>query len=542
MGKTVKGEMGARAGPGSLKISLSDPGMTALHKAGLAGLWMSLRALEKDSSAMDRLAAHGAAWKLDKKSVELIWTKNAQAFFDDLLKLSFGIDGHGFFSFPALGDPAQHPQHAVVLQKAVLGSFLQHGRTRKSDPPMSQKGSASYEIDDQPVAVSFPRVYSYAHQSPDFDPAGSNNLAGWLMPGGAVRHVGLGNSTDLVDSPGNALALRYAVVGVIYFEIRKRKKKGGIRPAYALVLPEITDFEKYARARETFVRAGVQQLLVAGAADAGMRVLSHLRAAHLLDDLNAASCRVISFGVVPWSTQQKTRVHLATVRAGSDEGLRLYDLCLRCFAPRLVRPADGSPFWDVPQVPDLVAGNLAAGKRWWEDFSDLLSDGEARDHILGYLRNKKTGHLDRMVLGERGGLAQMVDNQKAMPDGVEKTFVAACHEAWRRRMGRLGERAQREGASFEALVSREFERMRVSFSRCKNATDLRAAVTDFWVRSGSLPALQDNWQGALSLMDEKNWKTGRDLALLAFASYKPATKPEEQALAQVGVTDGAEED
>ena len=120
----------------------------------------------------------------------------------------------------------------------------------------------------------------------------------------------------------------------------------------------------------------------------------------------------------------------------------------------------------------------------------------------------------------------------------DRIFVQACHEAWRRRMGQLGERAKREGASFSDLVRREFERIRVGFARCKNAATLRETITDFWARAGGpLPGLTSGWKEVLPLMDEKNWRKAKDLALLALTSYRPASKEEEEALTSSRATD-----
>lgn len=129
-------------------------------------------------------------------------------------------------------------------------------------------------------------------------------------------------------------------------------------------------------------------------------------------------------------------------------------------------------------------------------------------------------------------------NEARFDEERERIFIRACHEAWRRRMGRLGERARREGASFPDLASREFERVRVGFARCKNAAALRETVTDFWARAGGpLPDLQSGWQEVLSLLGEQNWRKAKDLALLALASYRPASKEEEEAFASPQVTD-----
>ena len=500
---------------GSLTINLFGPGMTALHKVGLAGLWMTLKALEKDQDASARLQKAGGSWDITGTSVTLRWSGKPEAFFKALLKESFKIDKKGLLWFPAFGVPIEHRDHAVVLQESVLGSFLQHGQTRKADPSLKPQGSFTIQVDEKPLVLRYRRIKEYAHQKPDFEVISFNPLAGWQYPGGAVRHVGLGQgSTALQEPPERALALRFAPVGSIYFEVRRLG--GGVRLRYALVIPEITDLKKYAHVRKAFVTYGINKFYVGGVAEAGFRVLIELQAAGLLEDIGSASCRVIAFGIAPWSTQQKTRLGLFTVRPGPRASLRIYGLSQQYLSPHLVRLDKKEPFWDVPQVPDLVARNLSEGRRWWEGFSEFVADQVRRKHVFNY---------------EKEGIGKMVADKEAFPEGSERTFVMACHEAWRRRLGQLGERARREGASFHELVRREYERQRVSFARCKNAATLREAVTDLWSRAGGpLPSLQGRWGGLLVLLDEKNWRQSKDLALLALASYKPATKEEEEAL------------
>ena len=79
-------------------------------------------------------------------------------------------------------------------------------------------------------------------------------------------------------------------------------------------------------------------------------------------------------------------------------------------------------------------------------------------------------------------------------------------------------------------MNREYEKLRVSLSRCKNPATLRETVVDFWSRAGSIKELHDHWQEVLALLDERNWRKGKDLALLALASYKPASKNEEEGM------------
>jgi len=512
---------------GELRIDLHAAGMTALHRVGLAGLWLTLKAIEDDVPSSRVLAKAGGSWELKSKSVTLRWTGSPDKFFESLFRESFRIDKNGLIWLPAAGEPTADLQRSVVLQNALLGSFLQHGRTRTADPAQKPGGAVSVDIDGGSLAVRFRRVTKYAHQEACFKATGVNSLKGWLFPGGSVRHVGLGeSSTALAEPAGRALCLRYAPAGILYFEIRRRGS--GVRPRYALVLPELNDLPTYARARASFMKRGVKSSFAAGTTDAGYRTVAMLHGSRIMKDTGSMGCRVVSFGTVPWSSQQKTRVGISVVEVRSAAELRVFSMSCSVLQVNLIRKENREPFWDVPQVPDLVAENLACARPWWAGFSDFVADSERRAHVFHY---------------EKGGLSKMVQSKEALPLGPERTFVLTCHEAWRRRLGQLGERARREGTPFRELARREFERLRVAFSRCKNAATLRETVTDFWARSGSsLRELQDGWREVLTLMDEQNWRKGRDLALLALASYRPATKEEKEAIAPESTVDDEEEE
>ena len=122
-------------------------------------------------------------------------------------------------------------------------------------------------------------------------------------------------------------------------------------------------------------------------------------------------------------------------------------------------------------------------------------------------------------------------------DESERLFIRVSHESWRRRLGKLGQRASSENTSFSGLVNKESEKLRTSLARCKNAETLRETVVDFWSRGGTQELLRGNGlTQLLPLFDEKNWKKARDLALLALISYQPQTKEEEEALT-VNTTD-----
>ena len=104
--------------------------------------------------------------------------------------------------------------------------------------------------------------------------------------------------------------------------------------------------------------------------------------------------------------------------------------------------------------------------------------------------------------------------------------MEACHEALRRTYAKVYSRTK-EGDY--AQIERKRERIRSELVRCKNAAHFRQFITDFWSRAGMVTILQDHWQELLPLTTGTvHWKMGRDLALLALASYKKNSPSESE--------------
>lgn len=516
--------MSDRREGGSVSVSLDSPGMTALHRVGVAGLWMTLEALDRQPDLATALANWGA-WERSERGVTLRWTDKADAYFAALLDVSFRLDPRGLVWFPALGVPTAYPAHAVLLQTALLNTFLQHGGTRKALSPTVLAGT---DEDADQLPLTFRPFASYAHQraAKGLLPGKTTALKGWNFPGGAVRHSDF-SATALAEPLERYLALLYAPVAAFYFRLRPRAL--GLQPSFCLVLPDVEDLLVYARARRTFVQSPEALFQVAGGAAASLRVALLMRTAEVGEDTRAETLHAVEFGRVAWDTKQKYRVGVYEVRVDSSDALEPFRRATVALEPRLVQGTNGA-FWSVPQTPELVARNLVAGQVWWSGFAGFVDDADRRKSVMGF---------------ERKGLAEMVQAPEGLGDSAAEVFVSACHEAWRRRLGMLAERAQRERIDFRSLASREFDERRISFARCKNATTLRAAVTDFWARAGGgLEPLQNGWRDVLPYLDERQWQAGRDLALLALASYKPRNKAEQTAMegAQSVDTDTSDEE
>lgn len=508
-------------------LKLNGPAMTSLHKVGLAGLYMTLKAFEESKTRIDELS-----WVLHPDRIALKWqSENRKNALEQLIKKSFGIDNEGFFRLPGLerGQPSSVEQKHIYYT-ALLNTFLQYGKHRKRDSART----LSYQVDDKSVFVAgFEPLTSYQHQraSEDFlntDGSFKTEIRtiGWLYPGGGQRHAIYPNSV-LTEPVEQALCLLYAPIGCVFFQVAS--KTAGRKARAALVLPEVWDLEEYAALREYIARSGALALTASGASDAALRFISTMRTAAVGSEFARMSgrhlaCRVITFGIVDWNEKQKSRTMTRTVVPAALKGIDNYALADAIFANRWQRVAEKRNrhgevtepehhFITTSSVRELIAENIARGTAWYDGFSQYMTNKETRTQL-----NYEREELNKMV------------NEATFDDARERTFIAACHEAWRRRLGKLGERSRRENASFPALVNREQEKLRVALSRCKNAATLRETVVDFWSRAGSIKELHDHWQEVLALLDERNWRKGKDLALLALASYKPASKDEEDGM------------
>jgi CRISPR-associated protein Cas8a1/Csx13 len=402
--------------------------------------------------------------------------------------------------------------------------------------------SRNFGTDDAPLVLRYPAFTWLAHQRAA--PNQQNEVKGWLMPGASQRHSGHAG-TCLAEPLSRFLCLLFLPVGAVYFRVKqkhvrpkdKRKPQTGV-PRYALVAPEFNRLDAYARLRGSFYRSGVAELTVSGTAEAAWRVaaLAHLEGL-VREDLGVFRCRAYAFGNSP-GTRQVTRIGLVVVQNPDSAGLRVYSMARQFFPGQWRKAQDGTSYWVAPQIPELVAENLTVHQPWWAGFADFMADRVRRDWILGIVRDGR-GRLIKIVKGEKGGLGDMATQQ--LVSAPERTFVEACHAAWRRRMAQIGDKARREGSSFHDQVQREYLRLYTLFTRCKNAGTLREAVTAFWARGGGpLAPLQDGWHDVLALMDERNWPKAKDLALLALASYKAASKDEAEALETEGTSNEEE--
>jgi CRISPR-associated protein Cas8a1/Csx13 len=485
-----------------IDFHLGNPGFTLLHRAGLAGLWMTLKQLEKEKVT----PPSGLNWQLTHRQVTLNWEGNDLQVLEWLLKESFQIHD-GLIALRGLDSKTMRKDSQAIVHQGILGTFLQHNSTHKSTGTKTEFLSLGEEKPEIPV--TYKALQSYAYQ--DFannlcDKNGkllakSINVAGWLNPGAVVRHIAFNSDTSFEESPENALVLLFAAVACYYYILRSKLRDK--RAQYALVIPEITDLKKYANYRQNqhLRNAIYKDFHASGLGDAGLRFLTLKQTVNITKTFGVPRCQVLTLGTVAWATQQKTRTDLYVIEA-NNEVCQNYQVCDDWLQDKAIEGKNGG-FVASSFARELIAENLARNPNqpWYSGISEKVNSNE----------------LFQKLAYEKGGLYQVI--QKINSDERDKLFIQACHEAIKFTYGKLFEQAKkrREVPNFD----RETVRIRTGIGRCKNAHTFREFITDFWSRAGRIPTLQDHWQDLMELvMDDKQWKKARDLALLALASYK----------------------
>ena len=533
----------AKAVEPKLEISLSDPAMTMLHRAGVAGLYMTLKALAKRYPTQKSRQGN-FKWTITKTSISLYWEGNDYEALDWLFAESFHISSDGLISLTGLQSHSRESQLATHI--GIKNTFLQHNQFFKS----AGDAKENLVIDGLEVLIDYKKAKSYAHQhyAEQLCPIEKLNwkrifiklrpyifiyhtfigflflfgikqggnleqktlgITGWLYPGAAIKHYAYKKETQFIETIERAIALLYAPVACLYF-ISPKSRLRDTKSQYCLVIPEIRDLESYARHRQRSNNWNYQQFLASGYSDAGFRLLTQQAALRTIRQEDLKRCQVITFGQTQWTGFQRIRKNVEIVQI-TDKVIENYRLCDRYFKSRVVEWEEGN-FIAASIVRELITENLARGLPWWHNFTDAVRSKE----------------LFKLVSYEKRGLQAMVKNAR-WDEEAQILFVKACHEALLKIYGKLYSRAK-EGEYIQ--IERENERIRSGLIRCQNSEDFRHFMTaNFWSKAGNISILADYWEELMPLTTKPdNWKLARDLALLSLASYKPKARQQAEDL------------
>jgi CRISPR-associated protein Cas8a1/Csx13 len=505
-----------------MKIGLFDPGMTHLHKVGLAGLYMSLKKLDENEFT------DLGAWKLSPTAVEFEWNETPKPLFEKIVEKSFLVK-NGMVDFKAhhgsgIGDLGKY-----LIHQSISTTFLQHGRHRDTE---KKEEDVAFQFEDKTIFKTFKRLHSYNHQFLNklnlFDKKDlfrkSTQIIGWLYPGGGVRHYAFQKETALLGTPVKILPLLFSVVSTLYFIVSKRQTDGKFdsRKGAAIIIPNVTDLEAYAKGYERYLNTPEVELYAEGLGDAGLKALMTL---NIVDPTGAFkrlvtdSCLVITMGTVPWSTQQKTRTGIFPIKGiNADQLNRFYAVNALFQNHRNINDKNRLVVLPSP-CRGLFAENIATNRPWF----------------LGFSEKVKSQKLAQKVFFERRKLHQMVHTAH-WSNEAEQLLVEAVHIALRNRYGALAARAKEKNETVR--FDREFEKIRTALMRVKNSQTMRAELADIFARGNINKTLQQNWKNILPLYTSDDWQRVRDLTLLALASY--VGKGSDEVEKQIDTTDEEE--
>jgi CRISPR-associated protein Cas8a1/Csx13 len=105
----------------------------------------------------------------------------------------------------------------------------------------------------------------------------------------------------------------------------------GKRAQYALVIPEVTDLELYAKRHWDLRGCGYKNFHASSLGDAALRLLTDETTLELARHHQVKRCQVITFGTVAWSSKQKTRTEIVMIEA-TQQMLFNYKVSCNCFS------------------------------------------------------------------------------------------------------------------------------------------------------------------------------------------------------------------
>jgi CRISPR-associated protein Cas8a1/Csx13 len=501
-----------------IELHLGDPNLTLLHRAGLAGLWMTLNYFEDNPSEK---RPQGLSWQLTPRQVTLQWEGNDFEVLDSLLKESFQLH-RGVISLKCLDSKELTDiQTRLIVHQGILGTFLQHTSTHKSTDVV--KETLQIDEDSPEIFISYKFLESYVYQEFAKQLCDSKGrllnkplkVAGWLNPGAVVRHIAFSADTSFEETPAQALMLLFAPVACCYFLLQSKLQDK--KAQFALVIPEVTDLEKYAKYRQqpSLKNAGYKSFYASSLGDAGLQFLIQKNTAKAAKIYGVERCQVLTLGTVAWSTQQKTRTSLYTVEA-NEKLCEDYRIACNYFTDKIFQRKDETGYFESSLSKELITENLARAKPWYSGLSTQINNTD----------------LFKKLTYEKEGLYQMVQKAKSDNENLEKLFVESFHSVLMSIYGQINDQIKNKGGKPDfqkdlrnALIQRESTKIRSELVRCRNAESFREFIVRFFTKVKPVSPLKENWEKMMQMvMGRGDWKLTRDLAMLALASYKGKTK------------------
>jgi CRISPR-associated protein Cas8a1/Csx13 len=536
--------------------SLSDDGMGLLERAGLAALYMTLRAADESGENLSPLEWDENCLTPDRVTIRI--AGNDRDAITRLFEYAWQTR-EGVLYFPAVhrdGTARDNSFKRAPMHNGITRTFLQHPRVQ----PKGKLVEQIVELDEnrhvkvvyQPLDSGTLKPISDLKRGSFFGrdgalASGDVELSSWVFPGIAPRY---GEEVAWRGPAALGLLLMLAPISCLYQQLHSEPG------TWLFVIPDVHDLEEFnaVRTSSTFVLDSTFTD-VASLGDAGLRFLSEYTSYGARQDLQAG-CRVVAMGKVGYYQSQSIRKGIVDVDSRTlANGVRRYAVLHRVmknrWAKRKVKAEDGEPqksakrkkkpstepqptdFIATPTGRGRIADNLIERRSWYEDlFTPLPWDHDA----LERQRKRKPGtSIERLwfenLFYQRRCLMELIQEDDMWDIEAERLFVEGFWQILKALYRREAQATERGGSrSAKDRMEDLNEEIRRELMRAKTRPLLRETIADLFARPVEKfrsPVVRKHPATIWRFIDD-DWKRARDLALLALASYPSKEKPESE--------------
>jgi CRISPR-associated protein Cas8a1/Csx13 len=571
-----------------LTWNLSDPGMGLLERAGLAALYMSLRAAEEMGEDLAPLR-----WKqrdLTPESVTLRWDGSDEAAITRLMRWAWQVRD-GVFYLPAVHREAKQRDFAFIRvagHNGILKTFLQHVNTQiKGDlnrvvEPIREGEELSFHyqsLDPAELArkagsrkkaakakagakASDKKLGSGGKKTrgpkellrPIADLADKKfftskgglsrktiSLSSWVMPGIAPR---FGDEEAWSGPAKLGLLLILAPIACLFQHL---KGKGD---NWIFVVPDVADIAEFDEARPA-LGLDPTHVDIASLGDAGLRFSAEY-ATRAIRRESPVGCLVVAMGKVEYYGHQRVRKGVLEV-SPKLESVRRFTYVQHALPNRPVPIKSGTAsdalgedgdaaegelardgkrpnvFYVTPAGRGRIADNLIAGRPWYADlFTPLAWDLEGLERERK--RNPGISHERlwfRNLSCQKELLMELIQEKEMWNGENDRLFVEAFWDTLRSLYAQEADAARRGGSrTAQKRIEHFDEDVFRRLMRSKTRDLLRETLVELFAKAGRQKTVRENPAAVWNLIDHPHaWKRARDLALLALATYTKKSDP-----------------
>jgi CRISPR-associated protein Cas8a1/Csx13 len=535
---------------------LSDPGMEILERAGLAALFMTLRAAEEQ--AVDLSPLRWRTSDLTADSITLDWEGEDEDAFLKLFAWAWQVRD-GVFYLPGVHREREQKDFAyrrVPTHNGLLGTFLQHNRVQPRAKGKDATKLVEQLGEEKQIQVRFLAIDPDHHGIKPLEDLRSCfqkrvlstktvSLSGWVFPGIAPRYGAEKAWQGLAD---RALLLMLAPIACCY---QRLKGKGN---NWVFVVPDVLDLNEFNEIRP-FLFLSPDAVDVASLGDAGLRFAAAYAARSVSKEV-PAGCWVVAMGKVDYYSSQSVRK--AVLEAKPDfVSVARYQHVLRAFpnvyiglrgpvpasketivaAELLGDETDMEGQWGgefkAPSGRGRIADNLVGGRAWYSDlFSPLGWDLDALERQRKKAPGKSIERLWFQNLSyQRRNLMELVEETAMWNKESERYFIEAFWAMLASLYAQEAKAVERGGArKIEERLDDLNEDIRRSLVRAKTRVLLRGYLAELFAKGGRQPAVVQNRETIWGFIDHPyDWKKARDLAMLALVTYQSREQREKNA-------------